>query len=181
MSRVRLIEPDDADTKVLESYQSLERSRGSVPNLFKALGYSGAMLGPALGVADFTGIESKIPVKEKQLAYLVASRVNHCEYCLERHSKAALKAGLGEAQIAALHQEGELAENPLFSERERLIIHFAEELTHKATATSAHIATLRPTFNDEEIVELALVISSANMFNRLANGLGIELEKDLTK
>jgi uncharacterized peroxidase-related enzyme len=181
MSRVKLIESDEADTKVLESYQSLEHSRGSVPNLFKSLGYSSAMLGPALGVADFTSLESKIPVKEKQLAYLVASRANHCEYCLERHSRAALKAGLEEEKITALHQEGNLAQNPVFSEREQLIIRFAEELTLRAKVVSAHFAALRPTFNDEEIVELTLVVSSANLFNRLASGLGIELEKDLTK
>lgn len=181
MSRIKLIEASEADTQVVESYQSLEQSRGSVPNLFKALGYSGAMLGPALGVADFTGIESKVPIKEKQLAYLVASRLNNCEYCLERHSRAGLRAGMSQEQIAALHGEGELAESSAFNERERLIIYFAEELTRKATVSAEHFAALRPTFGDEEIAELALVVASANMFNRLASGLGVELEPEFGK
>jgi uncharacterized peroxidase-related enzyme len=179
MTRIKLVEATQSDDpQVQESYRSLEQSRGSVPNLFKALGYSGEMLGPALGVADFTTTQSKVPVKEKQLAYLAASRINHCEYCLERHARAGLKAGLSQSQIEALHQEGELVENSAFNERERLIIRFAEELTAQATVTSNHFAALRPTFSDEEIAELAFVVASANMFNRLANGLGVELEPE---
>lgn len=178
MSRIKLVEIGKADIAVIESYKSLEQSRGNVPNLFKALGYSAAMLGPALQMADFTSAPSKVSVKEKQLAYLVASRLNNCEYCLERHSRAGLKAGMSQAQVAALHQEGDLTENLAFNQRERLIIHFAQELTATASLTDKSFASMQPIFSDEELAELALVVASANMFNRLVSGLGIELEPE---
>ena len=142
------------------------------------MGYSASMIAPAMGVADFVTTQSKVSIKYKQLAYLATSRFNKCEYCLARHAVAGLKAGLSEANIQALYQEGDLASNPSFDNCEKTIIRFAEELTRTATVNYDTFETLREFFTDEEIVELTYSVAVANMFNRLASGLGIELEPE---
>ncbi len=179
MSKIKLIEKSQVSSEVADLYTQLEQTRGgTVPNLFMSMGYSASMLAPALGVADFVTAESKVSIKHKQLAYLATSRLNKCEYCLARHAVAGLKAGLNEEQIKALYQEGELASSPSFDNYEKTIICFAEELTRNANVHNDTFNHLREFFGDEEIVEIAYSVAVANMFNRLASGLGIELEPE---
>jgi uncharacterized peroxidase-related enzyme len=180
MSRVKLVTKDQTEGKTLALYEEIERNRGGkVPNLFMALGYNAGIMSPAIDAALFIGAESRIPPREKQLAYLATSRLNGCEYCLERHALAAMKAGMTQAQVEALHREGELSEQPEFDNREKLIIRFSEEMTRISTVTPTMFENLREFFDDEEIVELTFVVASANMFNRLASALGIELEPEI--
>ncbi|MGE5657988.1 MAG: carboxymuconolactone decarboxylase family protein [Actinomycetota bacterium] len=180
MSRIKLIESSQVSGELADIYAELQKTRGgTVPNLFMAMGYSAAMLGPAMKAADFVTTESKVSVKYKQLAYLATSRLNQCEYCLVRHSVAGLKAGLTEAQIATFYQEGDLASHPVFDRREQAIIRFAEELTRTAQMNHDSFNAFREFFSDEEIVEVAYCVSVANMFNRLVSGLGIELEPEM--
>ncbi len=182
MSRVRQIPKSETTDAVTEMYEELERTRGgSVPNLFQALGYNAGMLGPALNAAAFVGAESKVPVKDKQLAYLAASRLNDCEYCLERHKVAALKVGFREEQAEALYKAGELADDAAFDPREKALIRYAEELSRTATSSPETFAALREFYNDEEIVEITFSVATANMFNRLVSGLGVELEPEFRK
>jgi len=182
MSRIKLIDKSQVSGELAEIYAQLKQTRGGkVPNLFMAMGYSELMLAPAMAVADFVSAESKVKIKHKQLAYLATSRINNCEYCLARHAAAGLKAGLSEANIEALYQEGDLASNPCFDDCEKTIIRFSEELTRTATVQPNSFDALKNFFNDEEILELAYSVAVANMFNRLASGLGIELEPEFKK
>lgn len=181
MSRIKLVEKDDATPEIAPLYNELEKSRGSVPNLFKAIAYSEKMLAPALGVADFVTTQSRVSILHKQLAYLIASRANNCEYCLERHARAAMKVGMSDAQVTALHQPGDLSQHPAFDERERLIIRYAEQLSNSPNTDPALFDVLRGTFDDEELAEITFVIAGANMFNRLVGGLGVELEASFKK
>lgn len=182
MSRVRQIPKSETSGAATEMYEELERTRGgSVPNLFQTLGYNAGMLGPALEIAAFIGATSKVPAKDKQLAYLAASRMNKCEYCLERHKVAALKVGFRENQAEALYKAGELAEDTAFDPREKAIIRYAEELTRTACSSPETFAALREFYNDEQIVEITFSVATSNMFNRLANGLGVELEPEFRK
>lgn len=182
MTRIKLIEESNANPEVAEIYAELARTRGgAVPNLFMAMGYSAAMVGPAMQAADFVTTESKVSIKHKQLAYLATSRLNNCEYCLVRHSVAGLKAGLTEANIQAMYQEGDLASDSSFDNCEKTIIRFSEELTRNATVSAELFDSLKEFFNDEQIVELTYSVAVANMFNRLVSGLGIELEPEMKK
>ena len=180
MSQIKLVPVEEAPADVRELYDGMLATRGTVANLFLALGHSSKMLGPAMALAAFVGAEgSAIPARHKQLAYLAASRVNHCHYCLARHAVAGAKVGLTPAQVEAILSEGgELADKAGFEEQERLIIRYAEELTRNIKGQPATIAALHEIYDDGAFLELTYVVATANMFNRLADGLEIELEPE---
>jgi uncharacterized peroxidase-related enzyme len=180
MAHVHLVTVAEAQGEVRELYEGMIAVRGTVANLFLALGKNPQMLGPAITLATFAGSEgSRVPARYKQLVYLAASRVNHCHYCLERHAVAGAKAGLTAAQVAAiLAEEGQLAASPAFDNKEKLIIRYAEELTRGTSAQPDTLAAMRETFDEEEFLEFTFVVATANMFNRLADGLNIELEPE---
>ena len=165
--------------QVAPLYNNLAASRGGkVPNLFKVLGHSADMLSPAIGTADFVNVNSSVSPKDKQLAYIVTSRFNKCEYCMERHLTAALKVGLRVDQATALRSQEDLIDRTEFEIAEKAIIVLAEELAASGSLSLITLERTKEFFNEEQIVELVFVAASANMFNRIANGLHVELEPE---
>jgi AhpD family alkylhydroperoxidase len=181
MPHIHPVTPAEANGAVSDLYEEMTAVRGSVPNLFQLLGYSPKMLGPAIALANFAGSnDSRVPAKYKQLAYLAASRLNYCDYCLERHAVAGAKAGLTPEQVEIIldPQQPDLLGNPAFDAKEQLIIEYSLELTINVEPEAATVAALKEIFDDEEYLELTFVIATANLFNRLAEGLAVQLEPE---
>jgi AhpD family alkylhydroperoxidase len=107
---------------------------------------------------------------EKPLTELVrlrASQINGCAFCVDMHSTDARKGGETERRLAAVvvwH------ETPFFSERERAALAWTEAVTlvsHEHVPDAVWEA-VKPHFSDEEIVDLTLLISAINSWNRFA-------------
>jgi alkylhydroperoxidase family enzyme len=80
--------------------------------------------------------------------------------------------GVTDEQIAGLTF---YERSPLFDEREKAVIGFADHVTRAAaTVRDADLEALRRWFSEEQIVELTLVIAVANFTNRVNDGLQVE-------
>ena len=65
--------------------------------------------------------------------------------------------------------------SPLFNDREKAVILYAERLTRGASALRDRaLEELKKHFNEEQIVELTLVVCAANFTNRVNDGLRVE-------
>jgi 4-carboxymuconolactone decarboxylase len=69
------------------------------------------------------------------------------------------------------------ATSPLFSELERLVIRYAEEMTDTVQVDPALVEALRARLAPEGLVQLTLSIAAANFTNRFNEALGVELER----
>lgn len=110
---------------------------------------------------------------EPSLLHLVnlrASQMNGCAFCIAMHWREAKEEGVGDDQLHGL-----LAwrEAPWYSDRERAALAWTEALTDIAHSHApddvyqqAHSA-----FNERELVDLTLAISTINAWNRFAVGL----------
>jgi uncharacterized peroxidase-related enzyme len=107
--------------------------------------------------------------KYKELAYLKTSLINGCEYCFRAHSASGKKHGVTDEQIKALafyHR------SPAFDAQEKAVILYAERVTRGAAAIRGPaLSELKQYFNDDQIVELTLVTSLANLTNRFNDAL----------
>lgn len=82
--------------------------------------------------------------------------------------------GLTKAQMEGLATHGD---NPAeYSELERLVIRYAEQLTATAATDEALDADLRKHLSDRELVELAVTVATANATTRICNALKIEVD-----
>jgi AhpD family alkylhydroperoxidase len=107
---------------------------------------------------------------EKPLADLVrlrASQINGCAFCVDMHSADARKAGEDERRLATVTV---WRETPFFSDRERAALEWTESLTNVA---QSHVPDdvwerVKPHFTPEEIVDLTLLVSAINSWNRFA-------------
>jgi len=68
------------------------------------------------------------------------------------------------------------ATNPLFSDLERLVIRYAEEMTEKVQVDSRLVEELKQQLGPQALVQLTLSIAAANFTNRFNEALGTELE-----
>ena len=69
--------------------------------------------------------------------------------------------------------------SPLFDEREKAVINWAEALTlNTAREDDAAFAAMKEYFTEREIVELTLLSSIFNAWNRFQDGLQVDLEPE---
>jgi AhpD family alkylhydroperoxidase len=120
------------------------------------------------------GVENQInkgtlDILLKELVRLRASQINGCAFCLDMHVTDARKAGESERRMATV---AAWRETPFFSERERAALEWTEALTlvSQNHVPDAVWEAVRPHFTDAEMVELTLLITSINSWNRFAIG-----------
>ena len=86
--------------------------------------------------------------------------------------------GLTDAEFEAL-QGNEYRQSPLFDEREKAVLAWAEAMTlNTARHDDAVWQELRRLFTDPEIVEISLITGLFNMINRLNDSFRTELEPE---
>lgn len=108
------------------------------------------------------------------LVKMRVSQINGCAYCLDMHSKDARAAGETEQR---LHLLAAWREAPIYTERERAALAWAETLTRVSVngAPDAVYAQVRAQFGDKALADLTLAIVAINGWNRLAIGFRSEV------
>lgn len=107
---------------------------------------------------------------EKPLAELVrlrASQINGCAYCVDMHTADARKGGETDRRLAAVVV---WRETPFFTDRERAALEWTEAVTlvsHDHVPDAVWEA-VKPQFSDAELVDLTLLVSAINAWNRFA-------------
>jgi AhpD family alkylhydroperoxidase len=98
-----------------------------------------------------------------------ASQINGCAFCIEMHTRDAIKAGESAVRLFLLDAWREASH---YTDRERAALAWTEALTLVAETHAPDEAYdgLRPHFSDEEIVQLSVLIGTINAWNRLAIG-----------
>jgi AhpD family alkylhydroperoxidase len=120
---------------------------------------------------DFSAAMAKDGI-EPSLAELIkirVSQINGCAFCLHMHSRDALAAGESELRLTML---AAWRESPLYSDRERAGLGWAEALTRLPDGTPSDdvYATMAFHFSKEEQVKLTMTISMINAWNRFGAG-----------
>ena len=113
------------------------------------------------------GIEASL----RELVRLRASLMNGCEYCVRLHTSELEKVGETAERIAdVVDWRG----SELYTKRERAALAWAEAVTNiqDGHAPDAVYDELRAHFSEVETVNLTLVITTINAWNRIAIALG---------
>lgn len=102
------------------------------------------------------------------LAYLRASQINGCAYCVDAHSHDLLKAGVSAEKLLLLptwHEAG-----GIFTERERAVLAWTESVTlvAKTRVPDADFAAVQSVLSEKEIADLTIAVGLINAYNRLA-------------
>lgn len=175
MPYIRVIEPEDADGELRETYQQLISSRGKLAAIHTIHSLSPAALRAHMDLyMTLMFGRSKLKREVREAIAVVVSRANGCEYCDEHHAQALMAYWKDEARLEALRRDPREAG---LDARTLAILDHAVALTRDPSrASGTDVAGLRAHgLSDEEILDLTLITAYFNFVNRIALGLGVEV------
>jgi len=115
-------------------------------------------------------------VLDPTIRFLVTSWVamqNHCSFCVDIARASAL---IEQVDIEKLTALPEWRSSPLFDERERAALAFAEEANRSLTVSDATFECARKHFSEREVTEIVILGAVENFYNRL--NIPLEIEED---
>lgn len=103
-------------------------------------------------------------VKIWELMKLRVSQINQCAFCIDMHSKDLLRAGETAERIIALNAWRDM---PLFSNTERTVLNFAEQLSQGEIIDDALYISVAERLGEHNMVDLTIAINAINSWNRI--------------
>ncbi len=170
MSYVTPLDQSSAKEPAKPVLAAIEKRFGRSLEIFNVMAHQPTILKGAVTLND--GVHEGLPGKLRELAYVISSRVNDCGYCSHYHSQAAMQEGVSEDQLTQIL---DFADSPLFSDEEKSVLRYAEQLTKTSQVETSVVEALKKFLSDEQMVVLASTVALANFTNRFNHGLGIEL------
>jgi alkylhydroperoxidase family enzyme len=155
--------------------KKLEELWGTPPNLYKALGNHAKLVAAWTEFSKTLRHDTRTPRALRELVILRGAQLMRSEYEWAQHLAMARKAGVREAQIAAL---AGWASSPEFNAREKAALALAEAVTLGRVSDAVYAEAMRH-FDHHDYVELSLVAAFYAMVARMLDAMGVQLEPDL--
>ncbi len=176
MARIEPLNRDDVP-ELDEFFAVFEERMGFLPNSLLTMARYPELVRAfaALGRVVYRPTEN-LPLSLKNMIANVASRAAGCMYCVAHTASNATRANsdVDGAKLDALWQ---YETSPLFSDRERAVLRFAQAAASVPnTAEDGHFDDLRQYFSDDEIVEILGVVAYFGYLNRWNDTMATDLE-----
>ena len=115
--------------------------------------------------------------KISEMIRIRASQLNGCGYCINMQSQDARKAGESEQRLYAL---AAWWETPFFTEEERIVLRFTEELTHltRSGVSDEVYDKAVALLGKQKVAQLIFAIITINAWNRIAVATHMVAEPD---
>ena len=124
----------------------------------------------ALGGVHHYVAKSGLPLALIDMTYLRVSQINGCPYCIDMHTRDAMKHGVAVEKLMLVSAWRDTG--ALFSPQERAALQWAEALTLIAQtgAPDADYQAAAAQFGEKDLVDLTIAIGLMNAYNRIAIG-----------
>lgn len=105
---------------------------------------------------------------QKELIKIRASQINGCAFCLNMHTKDAIKYGETPQRIFLLNAWKDAKE--LFTEEEKVILQITEEVTliSRKGLSEETYQKAKTIFNESQLADIIMAAVVINMWNRIA-------------
>lgn len=104
----------------------------------------------------------------KELVKIRASQINGCAYCIDMHTKDALKSGETNQRIFLLNAWKET--KGIFTDEEKIVLAITEEVTliHQNGLSDDIYEKALQFFSEKQIAEIVMAVITINAWNRIA-------------
>ena len=152
--------------------ERLEALWGTPPNLYRALANHPAIIAAWTEFANTLRNGSRTPRALRELVILRGAQVADSEYEWAQHLRMARKAGVREAQIAALREWRVSLE---FDSKEKAALALAEAVTQGHVSDETYKEAMRH-FDHHDYVEIAVTAGFYAMVARVLDAMGVQFE-----
>ncbi len=176
MARVRSIPSSELPADLAAIYDRFAASYGPFANQAAVFAHVPAALKHLMSMLMELREAATLPKRYLELAIVVVSRLNECDYCVAHHKPFLAIEGISPNGIDAVM---EYQNHPELTDVDKLVIEYTI-----ATWTNPHrlrdqmFERLRAHFSEAQIVELTLRLTLCGFFNKFNDALGIEDEPE---
>ena len=177
MAWIKTAEPDKASGKTKKVFDRIMKERGRLANIFIAQGLDPEVLEHHLDIYEILMIDpGPLTREEREMIAVIVSAANRSAYGAIHHSEALESVDKDPTALYKLIKEFTAKHE---SPREKALLAYAAKLTlSPKDICSDDIADMKEAgLTDEEILRANLIASYFNFSNRIALGLGVELEQ----
>ncbi|WP_300672287.1 carboxymuconolactone decarboxylase family protein [Soonwooa sp.] len=137
----------------------------SAPEAYKAM----IALDATMGASSLSNIQ-------KELIKIRASQINACAFCIDMHTKDALKYGETPQRIFLLNAWWETT---LYTDEEKVLLKMTEEITKISEngLTEETYQNALKLFTEQQIGEIIMAITIINAWNRIGISTHLQLPK----
>ena len=151
-------------------FDNLQKSLGTVPNLYATLAHSEHALGNYLA---FQNAKSSVTGKAREVVNLVVSQVNQCEYCLAAHTVIGKMHGFTDEQVLEI-RSGKVSFDSKLDALARLVNSIAVERGHAdAGLVDAFFAA---GWTKENLVDVVVTVGDKTVTNYLHGVTGVPVD-----
>lgn len=173
MARVRDVEIHEVPEDVRPVYERFAREYGPFLNQVKVFAHRPPALKHIMGLLLDFADEAILPKRYLEIALVVVSKLNACEYCVIHHAPRLVDQGVSTESVEHILDE----EVPGFDAVDHLVRDYAVKVTNDFNRVRDNtFEDLRAHFTEEQIVELTLRIALCGFFNRFNDVLQIGVE-----
>lgn len=145
-----------------QSFDTLKKALGMVPNLYATLAYSDNGLSKFLA---FQNAPTSLSNKEKEAVNLIVSQINGCKYCLSAHTMLGKMNGFTDEEIIQIRKGG--SSIPKIN----ALVQMAKDITENKghVAPEKLDAFFEAGYNKGNLVDLILLVGDKTILNYLHN------------
>ena len=174
MARVRDVEVHEVPEEVRPIYARFTKEYGPFLNQARVFAHRPVALKHLMGMLLDFADEALLSKRYLEIALVVVSKLNACEYCVAHHNPRLVRLGLAPQTVANILEP----DCPGLDAVERLVRDYAVQVTNRPQAIDEALFTeLKKHFSEAEIVELTLRTTLCGFFNSFNDALGIEMEE----
>ena len=112
----------------------------------------------------------------KELIKIRASQINNCAYCINMHTKDAIKYGESVERIFLISAWREATK--FFTEEEQVVLSMTEEITliHQKGLSEETYQKALNVFTEKQLAQIIMMIVTINAWNRIAVSTHLQIE-----
>lgn len=163
MTRIKIIDPQEATGKAEKLLNGVRAKLGMTPNLMRAMANSPAVLEAYLQFSSSLG-QGELSAQTREQIALVVGQANSCDYCLSAHSAIGKSVGLTPEQI----RDARLGTSS--HSKSAAMLKFSNQIVHqRGRVSNTDIAAVRAAgASDAEMTEV-VANTALNLFTNYFN------------
>jgi uncharacterized peroxidase-related enzyme len=175
MARVRSIPSGELPPDLAKIYEDFAGSYGPFRNQVAVFAHVPAAMRHLMSMLMDLRESATLPKRYLEIAIVVVSKLNACEYCVAHHKPFLAVEGISPDGIDRLLE----ADHPELDAVDRLVVAYAQAAWETPNRIPDGLfERLRDHFTEAQIVELTLRITLCGFFNRFNDALQIEEEDE---
>jgi len=173
VARVRLLETQQADPYIKETFLKIEAQKEPIFNLFKTMAHSPRVCRNFIRLGNAILRDDDLSPVLRELAILRVGWLCGSLYEYTKHVVMGRKAGVRQEQVNAIPY---WTSATCFNEQERAVLAYTDESTRLVQVSDETYRAVRAFLSEQEIVKLTVTIGYYGMVSRFLVAMQVDLD-----